>query len=129
MEIPSDLLYTKEHEWARVEDGVVTVGITTHAQEQLGDIVYVELPEKGAAFAAGEEFGTVESVKAVSELYLPVDGEVTEINEKLEDSPEVINEDPYGDGWLVRIRIGDPAQLDGLMKADAYRQFVEAEAG
>lgn len=129
MEIPSDLLYTKEHEWARLEDGVVTVGITTHAQEQLGDIVYVELPEKGASFAAGEEFGTVESVKAVSELYLPVDGEVTEINEKLEDSPEVINEDPYGDGWLVRIRISDSAQLDDLMKADAYQQFVEAEAG
>lgn len=125
---PKDLYYTKEHEWARVEsDGSLAVGITEHAQESLGDVVYVELPEVGDEVASGDEFGTVESVKAVSELFSPCDGEVLTINEKLEDSPELINSDPYGDGWLITIKLTDPTQLEELMDADTYDAFVESE--
>ncbi|MGH3090376.1 MAG: glycine cleavage system protein GcvH [Rubrobacteraceae bacterium] len=126
MSIPQDLQYTKSHEWVRAEDdGIATVGITDHAQEELGDVVYVELPAEGDSFDAGETFGTVESVKAVSDLYAPVGGEVVEVNTSLEDSPEKINEDPYGDGWILKLRTsGDSADL--LSAAD-YEKVLEEE--
>lgn len=128
MSNPKDLHYTKDHEWARVDDdGSVVVGITAHACEQLGDIVYVELPEGGAEVEMGGEFGSVESVKAVSELFSPLDGKVVEVNEKLEDSPELVGEDPYGDGWLIRVAPMSPAQLDELMDVGEYEAFVEEE--
>lgn len=128
MSSPKDLRYTKEHEWARVDDdGSVVVGITEHAAEQLGDIVYVELPDMGAEIAEGDEFGSVESVKAVSELYAPLDGKVIELNDKLEDIPEMVNEDPYGEGWLIRVAPRDPAQLDELMDAGEYDAFVDEQ--
>lgn len=128
MSSPKDLRYTKEHEWARVDDdGSVVVGITEHAAEQLGDIVYVELPDLGAEIAEGDEFGSVESVKAVSELYAPLDGKVIELNDKLEDNPELVNEDPYGEGWLIRVAPRDPDELDELMDAGEYDAFVSEE--
>ena len=128
MSNPKDLRYTKEHEWARVaDDGSVLVGITAHACEQLGDIVYVELPTVGTDVDQEGEFGTVESVKAVSELYAPIGGKVVEINEKLEDSPELVGDSPYTDGWLIRLAPRDPSQLDGLMDVDAYEALIEAE--
>ncbi len=128
MSTPKDLRYTKEHEWARIDDdGSVVVGITAHACEQLGDIVYVELPERGADLDQEGEFGTVESVKAVSELYSPLDGKVVDINEKLEDSPELVSESPYDEGWLIRVAPSDPSQLDDLMDAEAYAALVEEE--
>ncbi len=125
---PDDLRYTKEHEWLRLEDGVGTIGITSYAQGELGDIVYVEAPGVGQAVVAGEGFGTVESVKAVSEIYAPVSGEVVEVNRLLEASPQVINTEPYGEGWLVRIRLAVPADAEGLMSAAQYRRFIEDEA-
>jgi len=128
MNIPEDLLYTKEHEWVSVEGEVVTIGITDHAQNELGDVVYVELPEKGSRFDAQESFGSVESVKAVSEVYMPVSATVTEVNEDLVDAPEVVNEDPYGEGWMIRARLGDPDEIDELMTADDYREYLKEEA-
>jgi glycine cleavage system H protein len=126
MNFPEDLLYTDEHEWARVEDdGSVTVGITDHAQDALGDVVYVEVPEVGASFEAGEDFGVVESVKTVSDLYAPVSGEIVAVNEELEDAPEMVNEEPYGGGWVVRIEPADDDELDALMDVEAYREFLE----
>jgi glycine cleavage system H protein len=125
MSVPGDLQYTKSHEWVRVEDGVATVGITDHAQDELGDVVFVELPEMGAALAAGDSFGAVESVKAVSDLYAPVGGEVVEVNGALEDSPEKINEDPYGEGWILKLRISDEGDL--LSAAD-YEKLLEEES-
>ncbi|HSK84310.1 MAG TPA: glycine cleavage system protein GcvH, partial [Rubrobacter sp.] len=104
MNIPEDLQYTKSHEWVLIEGDTATIGITDHAQDELGDVVFVELPDEGATFDAGESFGTVESVKAVSDLYAPVGGEVVEVNSTLEDAPENINEDPYGEGWIVKLR-------------------------
>ncbi len=128
MSSPKDLRYTKEHEWARVDDdGSVVVGITEHATEALGDIVYVEPPALGAEITEGDEFGSVESVKAVSELYAPLDGKVIELNDQLEDSPELVNEDPYGEGWLIRVAPRDPEQLDELMDAGEYDAFVSEE--
>ncbi len=122
MSIPEELQYTKTHEWVRYEDDVVTIGITEHAQDELGDVVFVELPEIGASFASGDSFGTVESVKAVSDLYTPVDGEVVEVNEALNDAPEKINEDSYGDGWIVRLRVSGEGDL---LSAEEYEKLLE----
>ena len=126
-EIPADLRYTKEHEWARREGDVVVVGITAHAVEQLGDITVVTLPEPGTSVTSGETFGDIDSVKAVSELYAPIDGEVVARNDGLEESPEQVNEAPYTNGWLVKIKPADAAQLDALMDADAYAKFLGDE--
>ena len=127
-EIPGDLKFLKSHEWARVEDnGLVRVGISDHAQEQLGDLVYVELPEVGATVQAGIGAATVESVKAASDIYSPVSGEIVEVNESLADKPETINEDAYGEGWLFVVKISDRGELDELLDADAYAEQVENE--
>lgn len=123
--IPAELLYTKEHEWVRQEDGVVRVGITDYAQEELHEIVMVELPSVGTTVEAGEAFGTVDSVKATSELFSPISGEVTEVNEKLDEAPELVNNDPYGDGWMVVIKGSNPNDLKSLLSADDYKKFVE----
>ena len=124
MAVPEELQYTKTHEWVRREEDVATVGITEHAQDELGDVVFIELPEKGASFGAGDAFGTVESVKAVSDLYAPVGGEVVEVNEALNDSPEKINEEPYGDGWIIRLRVSEEADL---LSAGDYEKLLEEE--
>jgi len=122
--IPADLKYTKEHEWARIEDDVITVGITEYAQGELGDIVFVELPQEGDAVEKDETFGTIEAVKAVSDLYAPLSGEVVAINEALADEPAVINSDPYGEGWMIKIRISDASQLDELLSNDDYSALL-----
>jgi glycine cleavage system H protein len=122
--VPEELQYTKTHEWVRREDDVATVGITDHAQDELGDVVFIELPERGASFGAGDAFGTVESVKAVSDLYAPVAGEVVEVNEALNDAPEKINEEPYGDGWIIRLRVSEEADL---LSAGDYEKLLEEE--
>ena len=125
--VPENLHYSKDHEWIRVEGEVGTVGITDHAQDSLGDVVYVELPKPGDTFAAHETFGSVESVKAVSELFIPVAGEVVEVNETLQDEPEKVNSDPYGDGWMVRLRLSSPGEVDSLLNAAEYEDFLSAE--
>lgn len=126
---PSELKYATSHEWARrEEDGTVTVGITDHAQEALGDVVFVELPEVGDTLAAGDEAGVVESVKAASDIYAPVGGEVLEVNPALEDEPETVNADPYNDGWIFRLQPGEIAELDKLLSADDYRQHCAEDA-
>ena len=122
---PTDLLFTKEHEWLRIDGSVGTVGISDHAQKELGEIVYVELPKPGTRYASGDTFGSVESVKAVSELFLPVAGEIVEINEDLGAAPEKINEDPYGTGWMIRIRLTDPSETADLMSAEEYDEFTQ----
>lgn len=127
MEIPEELKFTEDHEWVLVENDVVTVGVSDFAQESLGDIVFVELPNVGAKVEAGKAFGVVESVKAVSDVYAPVSGQVVEINEELPDAPEVINTSPYEDGWMIKIKLEDPSELDALMDADAYQEFLENE--
>jgi glycine cleavage system H protein len=127
MEFPEDLKYSKEHEWARHEGEGILVGITDYAQERLGEIVYVELPEEGSQVAFAEAFGVVESTKAVSDLYAPVSGIVAEVNDTLLDNPELINEDPYEDGWLIRIAMSDQSELGKLMNAAEYTSFVEEE--
>ncbi|NJB67355.1 glycine cleavage system H protein [Desulfobaculum xiamenense] len=124
--IPKDLLYAKTHEWVRIEGDTATVGITHFAQEQLGDLTYVELPEVGTTFSAGDEMGSVESVKAASEIYAPVSGEVIEINAELENAPEMVNEAPYTSGWMLRFRL--TAQPEGLLNAEAYEKIVAAES-
>jgi glycine cleavage system H protein len=124
-EIPDDLRYTAENEWARPEGDRVVVGITDYAQQQLGDIVFVELPEPGATVSRGDSFGVVESVKAVSDLYAPLSGEVTEVNQELADRPEAINDACYGEGWLVAIAPSDPGEIESLLDAKAYRKHVE----
>ena len=126
--IPEGLYYSKDHEWLRVEGDTGTVGITDHAQNSLGDVVYVELPKAGETFAAHDTFGSVESVKAVSELFLPVGGEVTEVNESLNDEPEKVNNDPYGEGWMVRIRLSSRGEVDSLLSAAEYEDFIKSEA-
>ena len=127
-EVPERLRYAETHEWVRQEDdGTVTVGITDHAQEQLGDLVFVELPETGRAVNANEEFGVVESVKAASDVYSPVAGEVVSVNEILSESPELVNQDAYGEGWLVRLRPEDAGAVENLLDAAAYRALAEAE--
>ena len=127
MEIPDDLRYTREHEWARTKGTGVVVGITDFAQQQLGDVVYVELPDVGDAVKKGESFGVVESTKAVSELFSPVTGKVTEVNDPLGDAPETINSEPYGEGWMIVVEPADPKEIDSLMDAKAYRSFVEEQ--
>jgi glycine cleavage system H protein len=125
MSIPSNLRYTKEHEWCRVEGDMALVGVTDHAQAALGDIVYLELPKEGASVRKDEPFGVVESVKAVSDLFSPVTGTVVEVNAALLDAPSTLNEDPYDDGWLVKVRMTDPGELEELMDAERYEDFVE----
>ena len=125
---PEDLSYTKDHEWVRTKGDQATVGITDHAQHQLGDVVYVELPKVGDKFEVSEPFGSVESVKAVSEVYMPLAGSVVEVNESLNDSPEQVNEDPYGDGWMIRIKIDNPSQLDALLTSIEYEDYIKEEA-
>ena len=127
-ETPAELGYAKTHEWARrEEDGTVTVGITEHAQDALGDVVFVELPEVGQDLTAGEEAGVVESVKAASDIYAPVGGTVTAVNEVLEDAPETVNQDAFGDGWFFKLQIIDPGELDELLDAEAYAELCESE--
>ena len=125
---PKDLKYDREHEWVKVEDDVATIGISHFAQDQLGEVVYVDLPSVGDSVNAGESFGEIESVKSVSELFSPVTGEIVEVNEALSDSPETVNEEPYGDGWMVKIALSDPTELDGLMTSDEYEAFIAEEA-
>jgi glycine cleavage system H protein len=125
---PEDLSYTKDHEWVRRTGDRVRVGITDHAQRQLGDVVYVELPRAGDRFEATEPFGSVESVKAVSEVYMPVSGTIAAINETLNESPEQVNDDPYGDGWFIEIRVANSAELDGLLSAAEYEDYIREEA-
>ncbi len=122
--VPEDLLFSSDHEWVKVEDDAVTIGITDFAQGELGDIVYVELPEVGEAVVRGEVLGTIESVKSVSDLYSPVSGEVVEINEGLEEAPESVNDDPYAQGWLVKVRLSDTGELDALLAPSAYRESI-----
>ena len=127
-DVPTELKYTKSHEWIRVEeDGLATIGITDHAQELLGDLVFVELAEVGAELGAGAECAVVESVKAASDVYSPLSGEVIEVNETLAEAPETINEDAYQAGWIFRLRLSDPAELDALMDADSYAEHAESE--
>ncbi|MEE9215121.1 MAG: glycine cleavage system protein GcvH [Thermodesulfobacteriota bacterium] len=127
VEIPEDLSYTSEHEWINVENDLVIIGITDFAQEALGEIVYIELPGEGDEVVKGESFGAVESTKSVSDLYSPVTGEVVEINEVLLDSPELVNEDPYGDAWMIKVRVSDEPKLEGLLDYEEYAAYIENE--
>lgn len=127
MEYPTDLKYSAEHEWVQVEDKIATVGITDYAQHELGDVVYVELPAVGDRVAKDDPFGIVESVKTVSDVFAPVSGTVVEVNDALPEGPEIVNEDPYGDAWMVRIEMSDPSELEDLMDAKAYEKYVEEE--
>ncbi len=126
---PEDNRYAKSHEYIHVEGDVGTVGITEYAQKELGDVVFVELPQVGTQLEMGDEFGSIESVKAVSELFSPVSGEVTEINEALADKPELVNTDPYGDGWMIKVRVSAPDEVDELMTAEDYDDYVQTESG
>ena len=127
MEFPEELKYTAEHEWVMVEGDLAVIGITDFAQDSLGDVVFVELPEVGTEVTTGKAFGVVESVKAVSDVYAPVSGTVEESNEELPDAPEILNTSPYGDGWMIKIRMSDPGELDGLMDAVAYQAHIAEE--
>ena len=122
--VPEGLYYSKDHEWLKVEGDTGTVGITDHAQNSLGDVVYVELPKAGESFSAHDTFGSVESVKAVSELFLPVAGEVTEVNESLTDEPEKVNTDPYGEGWMLRVKLSNRGEVDSLLSAAEYEDYI-----
>ncbi len=124
MKVPKDLLYTEEHEWVAMEDGIATIGITDYAQGELGDVVFVELPAAGTVVKQMESFGTIEAVKAVSDLFAPLSGEVTEVNELLGDQPELVNKDPYGDGWMIKIKISEASELDSLLKSDVYKNKI-----
>lgn len=124
MNIPAELKYTEDHEWIKVDGDVATVGITDFAQGELGDIVYVEIETEGDTIDASEVFGTVEAVKTVSDLFMPLSGEIIEVNENLEDSPEKVNESPYEDGWMIKIKLSDSSQVDGLMSADTYKEHI-----
>jgi glycine cleavage system H protein len=126
MNIPADLKYTKDHEWVKVEGDTVTIGVTDYAQSELGDIVYVEIETEGDELDQEEVFGTVEAVKTVSDLFMPMSGEVTAVNEKLADEPELVNSDPYGEGWMIKVKLSDTSQLDGLLDADAYKEEIGA---
>ena len=123
---PSDYLYTEEHEWLKVEGDVCTLGITDYAQQELGEVVYFEVPEVGQSFDAQDEIGSIESVKAVSSVYTPVAGEVIEVNTAVDDTPELVNDDPHGDGWLVKLRLSSTDELEGLMSAEKYQELVAA---
>ena len=124
MNVPAELKYTKEHEWIRVEGEEAYVGITDYAQSQLGDIVFVEVETEGDNLEAGDTFGSIEAVKTVSDLYMPISGEVLEFNSELEDYPDLVNKDPYGKGWIIKVKVEDEAQLDGLLSADAYKASI-----
>lgn len=124
MNFPEDLKYTKEHEWLRLEGNVVTLGVTDHAQSELGDVVFVDIDEDLEEVSAEEDFGTIEAVKTVADIFSPVDGTVKEINTSINDNPEIVNKDPYGDGWMIKIELSDTSQLDDLMDVDAYKDFV-----
>ena len=126
--VPENLHYSKDHEWVRVEGDTAVIGITDHAQDQLGDVVYVELPKVGDTFAANESFGSVESVKAVSEIFTPVTGDVVAVNESLADAPEKVNKDPYGEGWMLKIRMSSTGEVDSLLTAAEYEDFTKAES-
>ena len=125
LNLPEDLIYAEDHEWVQSEGESVKIGISDYAQDQLGDIVFVELPEVGDTFEIGDEFGTVESVKAVSELYIPISGEITALNKSLEDAPELVNTDPYNDGWMIEVKLSNPQELDGLMDRNAYLEILK----
>lgn len=129
MEIPEGLKYSKEHEWVLVEDRVAIIGITEYAQQELGDVVYVELPEVGEKIVKDDPFGAVESVKAVSDIFAPVSGTVMEVNDALPDSPETINDDPYGDGWMIKVEMSDKDDLKDLMSAEEYAEYLEQQKG
>ena len=126
MKIPAELKYTKDHEWVRAEKGVATVGITDFAQGELGDIVFVEIETKGETLDKDEVFGTIEAVKTVSDMFMPVSGEVMEVNPKLEETPDIVNKDPYGEGWMVKIRMSDPGQFDDLLSAKQYKELIDS---
>ena len=126
---PEDSKYAKSHEYVHVEGDVGTIGITDYAQKELGDIVFVELPQVGTQLEAADELGSIESVKAVSELFAPVSGEVVEVNEALTEKPELVNTDPYGDGWMIRVKLSDPTEVDELMSAEEYEEYIETESG
>ena len=125
--VPENLHYSKDHEWVRVDGELAIVGITDYAQNSLGDVVYVELPKPGEEFTSNEAFGSVESVKAVSEMFTPVSGQVVEVNEALADEPEKVNSDPYGDGWMIRLKMASPGEVDSLLTAAEYEDFTKAE--
>ena len=124
MNVPDDLKYTTEHEWIRVDGDEIVVGVTDFAQGELGDVVFVEIETKGETLSKGDTFGNIEAVKTVSDLYMPLDGEVVEVNSVLEDTPEIVNSQPFGDGWMVRIKMSDPAQLEELLSAEKYRELI-----
>lgn len=126
---PEDYLYTKDHEWIAVQDSVGTIGITDYAQHELGDVVYVDLPEVGDTFESGEPFGSVESVKAVSEVFCPISGEVVAVNEKLEQNPELINQSPHQDAWMIKVRITNPDDLKELLSSEEYEEYLQEQAG
>ena len=123
---PEDFKYSNDHEWIRIEDDICVVGITDYAQDELGEVVFVEMPEAGQTFDAHDEIGSIESVKAVAEVYTPLSGEIVEVNEALEEAPEIVNKDPHGEGWLVKIRFSSSAELSELMDVEAYRQFLDS---
>jgi glycine cleavage system H protein len=125
--VPEDLHYSKDHEWVRVEGDSAVIGITDYAQNSLGDVVYVELPKAGEEFASNESFGSVESVKAVSEVFSPISGKVAEVNDALNDEPEKVNADPYGEGWMIKLRMANPGEVDSLLTAAEYEDFTKAE--
>jgi glycine cleavage system H protein len=127
MKLDPNARYAETHEWVRKEDGLMVCGITDHAQEELSDVVYVELPAVGTTFAKGEEFGVIESVKAASDLYIPMGGEIVEVNEALEDSPEIVNDDPFGEGWMIKFKPSDPSQWDDLLTPEGYEASIEGE--
>jgi glycine cleavage system H protein len=124
MNIPADLKYTKDHEWVKIEGNIGTYGVTDHAAGELGDVVYVDIPDASASFGAGDTFGTIEAVKTVADLYAPCGGKIVEVNTKLNDAPETINTDPYGDGWIIKFEITNMADLDALMDAEAYKAII-----
>jgi glycine cleavage system H protein len=128
MTIPEDSRYAKSHEYVHAEGDVATIGITDYAQKELGDVVFVELPQVGSQLEAADELGSIESVKAVSELFSPVSGEVVEVNERLKDKPELVNTDPHGDGWMIRVRMSDATEVDELMTAEEYEEYIETES-
>jgi len=127
MDMPEGLCFTREHEWIRDEGGAATIGITDYAQGRLGDVVFVEMPEKGMTLRKGEVFGVIESVKAASDIFTPVSGDVIDINHTLEDHPEYVNQSPYGDGWIIKVRMSDASELNDLMDSEQYQQFVQQE--
>jgi glycine cleavage system H protein len=126
MNVPANLKYTKDHEWIKVEGGNAVIGVTDFAQGQLGDVVFIEIETQGETLAKEEVFGTIEAVKTVSDMFMPVAGEILEVNPKLTDSPDVVNKDPYGDGWMVKIKISNPAELDELLSPEKYKELINA---